>query len=223
MLDLFAILTLIQHSRALEMTSEKIVENPETVDDLFESMLGEDVVPLKGKGAHRPEQTQKQTPGMLERRRAAQRDESLYRNELASGDEIKQIDPFDMLNFARPGVQHGVFKNLRQGKYEIHSTLDLHGLTVEQARQAVWVFIKDCAKQGVRCALITHGKGQGRAEPAKLKSCVNHWLPQIDAVLAFHSAQKQHGGLGATYILFKKSSASKLRTAEQHQHRGKRS
>ena len=120
------------------MTSEKIVENSNSSDDLFESMLGEDVVPLRGKGAHRPEQTQKQTPGMLERRRAAQRDESLYRNELASGDEIKQIDPFDMLTFARPGVQHGVFKNLRQGKYEIHSTLDLHGLTVEQSRQAVW-------------------------------------------------------------------------------------
>ena len=126
-----------------------------------------------------------------------------------------------MLTFARPGVQHGVFKNLRQGKYEIQSALDLHGKTVEQSRQAVWAFIKDCNKQGVRCGIITHGKGHGRQEPAKLKSCVNHWLPQIESVLAFHSAQKQHGGLGATYILFKKSAASKQRTAEQHQHRGK--
>lgn len=205
------------------MTSEKIAAQSAAGDDLFESMFGEEVVPLKGKGAHRPEQTQKQTPGMVERRKAAQRDETVYNNELAVGDEVKQLDPFDILNFSRPGVQHGVFKNLRQGKYEIHSTLDLHGLSVEQSRQAVWGFIKDCNKQGVRCALITHGKGQGRAEPAKLKSCVAHWLPQIDSVLAFHSAQKQHGGLGATYVLFKKSTASKLRTAEQHQNRGKRS
>jgi DNA-nicking Smr family endonuclease len=204
------------------MTSEKTLDTPDNGDDLFESMLGEDVVPLTGKGAHTTRQTQKQTPGMVERRKAAQRDESLYSNQLASGDEIKPLDPFDMLSFSRPGVQHGVFKNLRQGKYEIHSSLDLHGLTVEQSRQALWGFIKDCNKQGVRCGLITHGKGHGRAEPAKLKSCVNHWLPQIDSVLAFHSAQKQHGGLGATYILFKKSSASKLRTSEQHQNRGKR-
>ena len=56
-------------------------------------MFGEDVIPLKGKGAFRPEQTQKQTPGMLERRKAAQRDEALYRNDLAKGDEIKQLDP----------------------------------------------------------------------------------------------------------------------------------
>ena len=94
------------------------------------------------------------------------------------------------LRLSRPGVQHGVFKNLRMGKYEIQSVLDLHGKTVEQSRQAVWRFVKDCHKQDVRCAIITHGKGQGREEPAKLKSCVNHWLAQLDSVLAFHSAQK---------------------------------
>ena len=67
------------------MSSEKIVENSDSDNELFESMFGEDVIPLKGKGAFRPEQTQKQTPGMLERRKAAQRDEALYRNDLAKG------------------------------------------------------------------------------------------------------------------------------------------
>lgn len=203
------------------MSSEKIHDKSDVGDELFTSMLEDDVVPLRNKGAHRIKATQKQTPGMAERRSAAQREESLSSNELATGHEIKQLDPFDVLSFTRPGVQHGVFKNLRLGKYDIHSMLDLHGKTVEQSRQSVWGFINDCYKQGVRCALITHGKGQGRQEPAKLKSCVNHWLPQIDSVLAFHTAQKQHGGLGATYILLKKSSASKVRTSEQHQHRGK--
>jgi DNA-nicking Smr family endonuclease len=205
------------------MSSEKTQGSTDASDDFFSSMLDDDVIPLTGKGAYRPQASQKQTPGMAERRRAAQRDETLYANELVTGGEIKQLDPFDILSFTRPGVQHGVFKNLRLGKYDIHSTLDLHGKTVEQSRQAVWGFIKDCYHQGVRCGLITHGKGQGREEPAKLKSCVNHWLPQIDSVLAFHTAQKQHGGLGATYILLKKSSASRQRTGEQHQHRGKRS
>ncbi|MGB0459319.1 MAG: DNA endonuclease SmrA [Porticoccaceae bacterium] len=205
------------------MSSEKTQGSTDASDDFFSSMLDDDVIPLTGKGAYRPQASQKQTPGMAERRKAAQRDETLYANELATGSEIKQLDPFDILSFTRPGVQHGVFKNLRLGKYDIHSTLDLHGKTVEQSRQAVWGFIKDCYQQGVRCGLITHGKGQGREEPAKLKSCVNHWLPQIDTVLAFHTAQKQHGGLGATYILLKKSSASRQRTGEQHQHRGKRS
>jgi DNA-nicking Smr family endonuclease len=76
-------------------------------------------------------------------------------------------------------------------------------------------FIGDCHHHSIRCALITHGKGEGRQEPAKLKSCVNHWLRQLDQVLAFHSAQKQHGGLGATYVLIKKDKSAKQRTVEK--------
>src|SRR5690625_5916207 len=60
-------------------------------------------------------------------------------------------------------------------------------------------------EQDIRCALITHGKGVGRAQPALLKSCVAHWLPQFQEVLAFHSAQTAHGGTGATYLLLRKS------------------
>jgi len=203
------------------MSSKEQLNKTDSSDEQFESLLGEAIVPLSGKGAYRTDKPSKQTSGMVERRKAAQRDDALTKNALDIGDVIKQLDPFDTLSFTRPGVQYGVFKNLRQGKYEIQSSLDLHGKTVEQARQAIWDFQKDCHKQGVRCGLVTHGKGQGREEPAKLKSCVNHWLPQIDSVLAFHSAQRQHGGLGATYVLFKKSSASRQRTGEQHQHRGK--
>jgi DNA-nicking Smr family endonuclease len=62
---------------------------------------------------------------------------------------------------------------------------------------------------------VTHGKGEGREQPARLKSCVNHWLRQFDQVLAFHSAQKTHGGVGATYILVKKDSAARRETGDK--------
>jgi len=189
----------------------------------FESMLEEGVVPLSGKGAHFSAVKTKHTPGLVERRKAAQLDDQSGSNRLDAGANIKQLDPFDVLSFVRPGVQHGVYKNLRLGKYEIQASLDLHGRTVDQARHDVWRFLEDGFAQGIRCCLITHGKGQGREEPAKIKSCVNHWLPQFSYVLAFHSAQKMHGGLGATYILLSKSAASKQKTARQHQHRGNKS
>ena len=67
----------------------------------------------------------------------------------------------------------------------------------------------------MRCALVTHGKGEGRLQPAKLKSCVNHWLRQFNSVLAFHTAQRRDGGMGATYVLLKKSETEKLKTAEK--------
>ena len=189
-------------------------QSPE-VEDEFSALLGDDIQPLQRKGASYRPKPQVLTPGVLERRKAAQREQQKSGNFLDPASIISPVDPHDYLEFARPGVQHGVYKNLRQGKYEIQSRLDLHRHTVEQARIALWDFVEGCQKHGIRCALVTHGKGEGREEPAKLKSCVNHWLRQFDHVLAFHSAQKQHGGVGSTYILIKKNSLARLSTSEK--------
>lgn len=165
-------------------------------EDEFRALVGDDVEPLQAKGARYIPKPPELTPGILERRKAAQQEQLKSGNLLDPASIINVVDPYDFLEFARPGVQHGVYKNLRQGKYEVQSRLDLHRHTVEQARVALWDFVEGCQKHGVRCALVTHGKGEGREQPARLKSCVNHWLRQIDNVLAFHSAQKQHGGCG---------------------------
>lgn len=159
-------------------------------------------------------------PGLEARRRAAiaQQAEAA---ELLGGDFITPVDPLDILDFKRPGVQHGVYKNLRLGKYAIDAQLDLHRLTVDQAREALAEFIRDCLQHNIRCALINHGKGENRQpQPALLKSCVANWLPQLDAVMAFHSAQRQHGGVGATYVLLKKSDKKSQENRERHLKRG---
>ncbi len=154
----------------------------------------------------------------LARRQAAVEDIGLKRNDL-SGDFAEPVDPNAILNFQRPGVQHGVYRNLRLGKYIIDARLDLHRHTVEQARDALFRFVRDCLAHDIRCALVTHGKGEGRAQPALLKSCVAHWLPQMPEVLAFHSAQKQHGASGATYVLLRKSERKRQDNLEKHQKR----
>ena len=183
--------------------------------DQFSALMGDDVEPLGRKGASYLAKPSSVTPGILQRRKAAQQEQQVDSNFLDPATVIQPVDPNDYLAFARPGVQHGVYKNLRQGKYDIQSRLDLHRHTVEQARTALYGFVVDCQTHGVRCALVTHGKGEGREQPAKLKSCVNHWLRQFDQVLAFHSAQKQHGGAGSTYILIKKNSIARLNTSEK--------
>jgi len=181
----------------------------------FSELVGDDIKPLSGKvSAHLGKPTLI-TPGVIERRKAAQRETVSDINDLDPIMVIEQVDPLAYLEFQRPGVQHGVYKNLRMGKYEIQSRLDLHRHTVEEARVALWRFVDDCHNHSVRCALITHGKGEGREQPARLKSCVNHWLRQFDQVLAFHSAQKQHGGVGSTYLLLKKDSSARKKTGEK--------
>ena len=183
--------------------------------DVFCDLLGDDVKPLSGKGSAYLQRATVVTPGIEQRRKAAQSEQVNDINELDPITVIKQVHPLSYLEYQRPGVQHGVYKNRRMGKYEIQSRLDLHRHSVDQAMGALKRFIGDCHHHSIRCALITHGKGEGRQEPAKLKSCVNHWLRQLDQVLAFHSAQKQHGGLGATYVLIKKDKSAKQRTIEK--------
>jgi len=190
--------------------------------ELFRAEMG-DVVPLK-KSAQRVRRQKRveQTPGLARRRLAAEADEIFDADGLCSEEYIPMVKPRDVLEFKRDGVQHGVYKNLRLGKYPIDSRLDLHRLTVEQARQAVFQFIRDCVRHDIRCALITHGRGENREKPALLKSCVNQWLRQLEAVLAFHSAQPQHGGTGATYVMLRKSEQKRTENLERH-HKGRKS
>ena len=151
-----------------------------------------------------------------EKRRLAATAELAKDKNFLSGEYVEPVDPLAVLEFKRDGVQNGVYRNLRLGKYQIDARLDLHHMNIDQARNAVYQFIKDCMTHDIRCALITHGKGEGRSLPAQLKSCLNHWLPQFEDVLSFHSAQKHHGWVGATYVLLRKSEKKKLETWELH-------
>lgn len=180
-------------------------------DENFLSLIGDDVTPLTKEPRVFVERKNSLTVDKTPRRSSAEAEQEDKADPLCS-EPVEMLDPNAELSFIRPGVQHGVYKRLRLGKYSLDARLDLHRQTVEQARRAVYEFINDCLANDVRAALVTHGKGVGRAKPALLKSCVAHWLPQIENVLAFHSAKNQHGGTGATYVLIKKSAKKKLET-----------
>jgi len=143
------------------------------------------------------------------------------RNHL-SQDYVEKVEPTDVLEYKCSGVQDGVFKRLRQGKYGIEARLDLHRHTVAQARDQVYQFVDDCVRNDIRVAIIVHGKGDRTPDPemrAMLKSHINKWLKELDAIMAFHSAQRHHGGLGAVYVLFKKTEQARLENWEKHQKR----
>lgn len=156
-----------------------------------------------------------------ERQKAAMQGKKVDKNHL-SQDYVEKVDPHDVLEYKRPGVQDGVFKRLRQGKYGVEARLDLHRQTVAQAREQVFQFIDDCMANDIRVAIIVHGKGDRKPDPesqAMLKSYINKWLRDLDNVMAFHSAQRHHGGLGAVYVLLKKSEKARLENWERHQKR----
>ena len=183
-------------------------------DQDFRALVGE-VEPLRH--AQRLIRPRAQpTPGQEVRRHAAEQERIRDGNYLARAEQVVLVAPWDTLDWKRDGVQHGVFKNLRLGRYPVDARLDLHRHSVEQARMAVFQFARDALAHDIRCGLISHGRGEGRDPPALLKSCVNHWLRELDAVLAFHSAERRHGGVGATYVLFRKSPRERDENRERH-------
>lgn len=188
----------------------------ENDDELFRQQM-QDVSPLTTERAalkSTPEKPAKPDLAQQAARAAATEDIGVDPNHLVDS-FIPDVSPDAILEFARPGVQHGVLKKMRLGKYTVDARLDLHKHTVEQARQAVFQFSGDCLRYDVRTALIVHGKGK----EAIIKSCVNHWLRNLPDVLAFHTAQKHHGGSGAVYVLFRKSDTQKQKNKERHTRR----
>ena len=110
----------------------------------------------------------------------------------------------DRLYFARQGVQHKTLRRLKRGQLPCAMELDLHGMTVAEARPILAGFIDESRLQRLRCVRVIHGKGFRSAgfQPV-LKGMVNNWLRQHDGVLAFCSARPADGGTGAVYVLLK--------------------
>ena len=137
-----------------------------------------------------------------------------------SDDYVEMVRPLDILSFKRAGIQDGVFRKFRLGEYTIEGHLDLHRKTVVEARTEVFSFIREAMSYDLRTVMILHGKGERNIEqPAKLKSYVAKWLKEVPDVMAYHSAQKKHGGTGAVYVLLRKSERLKEKNREEHGYR----
>jgi len=155
------------------------------------------------------------TPGQAYRRESAQRGHRVDENSLPTA-FVEFVHPEATISFRRDGIQDGVFRRLQRGTYDIEAMLDLHGMTVEVARHEVHQFIHDCMQYDVRSALISHGKGRNNKEQKPLlKSFLARWLPMFPEVMAYHSAQRWHGGAGAVYVLLRKTEKAKDKTRER--------
>lgn len=123
-------------------------------------------------------------------------------NPLSDFDSLSLVSSEELLFFSRPGIQDKTLRNLRNGKYNVEATLDLHGMTVNQAREALYHFLLRCQQKNIQYVLVIHGKGRSSSSPI-LKNKVNHWLRQTEHVLAFCSANIRDGLSGSLYVLLK--------------------
>ncbi len=167
---------------------------------LFAATVGA-VVPLKKSATPALARTR---PPALARQR--QRDEAAALAESISDafDVESLLETDDALSFRRRGIGIDVVRKLRRGVWVLQDEIDLHGLRSDAARERLADFVRDSARNGLRCIRVVHGKGLGSPgrEPV-LKAKVKSWLVQRSEVLAFTHARPADGGHGALIVLLK--------------------
>jgi DNA-nicking Smr family endonuclease len=134
--------------------------------------------------------------------------------DLVSGaSEIDVSDTDEHVEGIVVGADPRLVRRLRSGEFAHQAHIDLHGMTLDEARRAVREFVLRSMAAGRRCVLIVHGRGlNSRDQRPVLKDGVKQWLSRGELsrrVLAFSTARPYDGGTGATYVLLRRERRGK--------------
>ena len=124
------------------------------------------------------------------------------------------------------GVDGATAERLRRGKIEPEATIDLHGMTQQQAFARLLPFVRRGHEKGYRCVLVVTGKGTvaraeaddrtrgfvmpERSKAGVLRSQVPLWLEQSETrsmVVGIQTAHQRHGGSGALYVYLRRKTS----------------
>lgn len=201
--DLKPLRRTLQERAALQAERERLRREAEqrarAERHLFQDAVGA-VQPLKGR--HERYWPSPVPPEPLPVQRQLDEARVLHESLSDEFDVSTLLDVDDQLSFRRTGMGPDVTRRLRAGQWSIQRQLDLHGLRVDEAREALGQFIRLAHRTGLRCVRVVHGKGLG--SPGKtpvLKGRVQGWLVQKKEVLAFVQARPADGGAGALVVL----------------------
>lgn len=168
-------------------------------DELFRRAMS-GAKPIKAEERAAP---RKRKPKPRARFARADESEALQQSLQADVDDI-EAGSGAALRFHRASVGRRTMRKLARGNYSVQAEIDLHGMTVAEAKPRLAEFIDSCARSGKRCVRVVHGKGLGSGHRGPtLKPSVNRWLRRWDTVLAFTSTRQVDGGTGAVYVLLK--------------------
>lgn len=120
--------------------------------------------------------------------------------------DVPMVGAHDALSHRRPSVPESVLRALRRGEYPVEGELDLHGMTLNQAKRALHGFLSSALARHLGCVRIIHGKGlRSGSDGPVLKTTVNALLRKTSSVVAYVSARPADGGTGAVYVLLAQS------------------
>lgn len=126
---------------------------------------------------------------------------------VAGRSEFDVTDTDEYMEGCVVGLDTRLVRKLRQGAFSRQASLDLHGMTTDEAQAEVERFVLGALRSGLRCILVIHGRGRNSpGQMPVLKDRLKYWLTRgklAKVVLAFATARAYDGGPGALYILLR--------------------
>lgn len=105
---------------------------------------------------------------------------------------------------------HDISRRIRRRQLTIEGTLDLHGMTLDEAWHTLFRYLENAYRAKMRCLLIITGKG--KKGEGRLRQQVPLWLeehPIKDKIIGYSTSRQEDGGTGALYVLFKRQRQDK--------------
>ena len=88
--------------------------------------------------------------------------------------------------------------SIRQKHLDFKQEIDVRGMRVDEALQAVTYFIDDALLVNASRVRILHGTGTGA-----LRQIIRQYLNTVSGVVSFHDEHVQFGGAGITVVEFR--------------------
>ncbi len=112
-------------------------------------------------------------------------------------------------------MDSAAYRSMTRGRLKPEGRIDLHGMTLAEARPELVRYILNAHAEGRRLVLVITGKGKRKEDPGPiparigaLRHEVPHWLsqpPLRPLVLQVATAHLKHGGAGAYYVYLRRA------------------
>ncbi|HTR45078.1 MAG TPA: Smr/MutS family protein [Thermodesulfovibrionales bacterium] len=136
--------------------------------------------------------------------RAHESNEALER--IVTGRErIRLSDTGEYIEWSSPLIRRDVTKRLHEGGFAVQDSIDLHGMTLVEAEEALKCFFAEAIRRRSFCVKVIHGRGLRSPNGPVIKEAMKVWLQRSfrKRIVAYATAKDRDGGLGATYVLLK--------------------
>ena len=147
----------------------------------------------------------KRSKGMKPRNVRKENDFEILTQIVKGERKIRLSDTGEYMEWTSPRIRSDISRKLHQGDFAVQDSIDLHGMALAEAEEALTFFFRDVVRRRLFCVKVIHGRGLRSPHGPVLKEAFRKMLHGRlrKWVLAYATAKDRDGGLGATYVVIR--------------------